>query len=106
MGCAEVNLAPLPLCAVAQILSLYHAGERDAASSKSIAVAEVLARADGRARLLVKAMAAAERVGTRFYSLRQARACSRQRSLSVDHCLYRANGLAGPVHTPDCGSSH
>ncbi len=34
---------------------------------------DALAASEGRARLMVKAMAVAERVGTRFYSLRQVR---------------------------------
>ncbi len=51
-----------------------YAGMDDAAPGTSVAVNDALAQADGRARLLVKAMAVAERVGTRFYSLRQARA--------------------------------
>ncbi len=55
-----------------------YAGIGDAAPGTSVAVDDALAQADGRARLLVKAMAVAERVGTRFYSLRQARANEKQ----------------------------
>ena len=44
-----------------------------AGTKATAAVAQTLAVAEGTARLLVKAMAVAERVGTRFYGLRQVR---------------------------------